>query len=58
MEQGPGAVQEYLRECKSLGFDVIELSTGFISLPTDDLVRQLQGQGGMMLRGVRGGCGL
>lgn len=28
----------YLAECKALGFDVVELSTGFISLPTDDLV--------------------
>ncbi|KAL4458342.1 hypothetical protein ABPG75_013207 [Micractinium tetrahymenae] len=37
--QGAGAVQQYLAECKALGFDVVELSTGFISLPTDDLVR-------------------
>lgn len=37
--QGLEAVQPYLRECKQLGFDYVELSTGFISLPTEDLVR-------------------
>jgi phosphosulfolactate synthase (CoM biosynthesis protein A) len=31
-------VGKYLEECRSLGFDVIELSTGFITLPTEDLV--------------------
>ena len=30
-------MQRYLRECRELGFDTLELSTGFISLPTDDL---------------------
>ncbi len=37
--QGPEAVQAYLKECRQLGFDYVELSTGFISLPTEDLVR-------------------
>ncbi|EFN54411.1 hypothetical protein CHLNCDRAFT_135754 [Chlorella variabilis] len=32
-------VQQYLAECKVLGFDTVEVSTGFISLPDDDLVR-------------------
>ena len=32
---GSAAVDQYLEEAKSLGFDVVELSTGFISLPTD-----------------------
>lgn len=36
---GAQAVERYLAEAKSLGFDVIELSTGFISLPEDDLLR-------------------
>ena len=26
----------YLRKCKDLGFDVLELSSGFLSIPTDD----------------------
>ncbi|KAI8961933.1 putative sulfonate biosynthesis enzyme [Daldinia sp. FL1419] len=34
-----GAVDKYLAKCKSLGFDVIELSTGFLSLPPDDWLR-------------------
>ncbi|KAI7840207.1 hypothetical protein COHA_005989 [Chlorella ohadii] len=39
IEHGPEAVQAYLKECRQLGFDYVELSTGFISLPTEDLVR-------------------
>jgi phosphosulfolactate synthase (CoM biosynthesis protein A) len=31
-------VQRYLAEAHDLGFDVIELSVGFISLPPDDLI--------------------
>lgn len=37
--QGPDAVDAYLHEARDLGFDVIELSSGFISLPTDDWLR-------------------
>ena len=33
-----GDVARYLAEAQTLGFDVIELSTGFISLPADDLL--------------------
>ncbi|KAI2630238.1 putative sulfonate biosynthesis enzyme [Hypomontagnella submonticulosa] len=33
------AVDKYLAKCKDLGFDVVELSTGFLSLPPDDWVR-------------------
>jgi phosphosulfolactate synthase (CoM biosynthesis protein A) len=36
---GPEAVDRYLRECKRLGFDIVEVSSGFISIPDDDLVR-------------------
>ncbi|KAI0440919.1 putative sulfonate biosynthesis enzyme [Xylaria telfairii] len=34
-----GAVDRYLDKCKSVGFDVVELSTGFLSLPGDDWLR-------------------
>ena len=34
----PGDFRRYLGEAQELGFDVIELSTGFISLPADDLL--------------------
>jgi phosphosulfolactate synthase (CoM biosynthesis protein A) len=33
------AVDRYLQQCKSLGFDVIEISTGFLSIPPDDWMR-------------------
>ncbi|KAK1773791.1 Phosphosulfolactate synthase [Copromyces sp. CBS 386.78] len=33
------AVDKYLSQCKHLGFDVIEISTGFLSLPPDDWLR-------------------
>ena len=38
LTRGAGAVEHYIRECADLGFDVIEISTGFISLPADDLL--------------------
>ncbi|RWA14816.1 hypothetical protein EKO27_g309 [Xylaria grammica] len=37
-----GAVDRYLEKCKALGFDVIELSTGFLSLPGDDWMRLVE----------------
>lgn len=36
---GPGAVEQYVEECKRLEFDIVEISSGFISVPADDLVR-------------------
>lgn len=36
---GEDAVDEYLREAKEVGFDVIEISTGFIAVPTSGLLR-------------------
>lgn len=39
LRQGPRAVADYLAEANALGFDVLEISTGFISLPQDDLLR-------------------
>src|SRR5262249_17655294 len=37
--QGGDAVRKYVAECKRLGFDTIEISTGFISIPTEDWLR-------------------
>jgi phosphosulfolactate synthase (CoM biosynthesis protein A) len=45
LTQGAEAVRAYLRECKEIGFDVVEISSGFITIPTDDwlrLVREVQ----------------
>jgi phosphosulfolactate synthase (CoM biosynthesis protein A) len=36
---GSGAVEQYIKECKRLEFDIVEISSGFISLPADDMVR-------------------
>jgi phosphosulfolactate synthase (CoM biosynthesis protein A) len=40
--QSADAVQHYLAECKKLGFDIIEISAGFISIPTDDWLRLIE----------------
>jgi len=48
LTQGPEAVTQYIEECKRAGFDIIELSSGFITIPTDDwlrLVEQVQRAG-------------
>ena len=46
--QGTDAVKSYIAECKELGFDIIEISSGFITLPAADwlrLVEQVQKAG-------------
>lgn len=42
LTQGRDAVERYIRECKELGFDIIEISSGFISIPTDDWLRLVE----------------
>jgi phosphosulfolactate synthase (CoM biosynthesis protein A) len=42
LTQGDDAVKSYIRECKELGFDIIEISAGFITLPTDDWLRLIE----------------
>jgi phosphosulfolactate synthase (CoM biosynthesis protein A) len=37
--QGKDAIDYYVKECKRVGFDIIEISTGFITMPVDDIVR-------------------
>jgi phosphosulfolactate synthase (CoM biosynthesis protein A) len=39
---GPEAVNRYIQECKELGFDIIEISSGFITIPTDDWLRLIE----------------
>jgi len=36
LTQGPEAVNRYIKECKEVGFDILEVSSGFITLPADD----------------------
>jgi len=42
LRYGPDAVAHYLKEAKEVGFDVIEVSTGFLSVPTSGLLRLIE----------------
>ena len=42
LTQGPEAVGRYVEACKQLGFDIVEISSGFITLPTEDLLRLVE----------------
>ncbi len=39
LTQGHDVVRQYVRKCRNLGFDIIEISAGFLSIPTDDWLR-------------------
>jgi phosphosulfolactate synthase (CoM biosynthesis protein A) len=39
LTQRGDAVEKYLDECRDLCFDIVEISSGFVTLPVDDLVR-------------------
>jgi phosphosulfolactate synthase (CoM biosynthesis protein A) len=38
LAQRGDSVERYFQECRELGFDIVEISTGFVTLPADDLV--------------------
>ena len=42
LTQGPDAVRQYVDACKNLGFDIVEVSTGFITIPMDDWLRLVE----------------
>ncbi|MBI2973211.1 MAG: phosphosulfolactate synthase [Armatimonadetes bacterium] len=42
LTQGSDAVARYIDECKTLGFDIVEVSSGFITIPTDDWLRLVE----------------
>jgi phosphosulfolactate synthase (CoM biosynthesis protein A) len=42
LTQGSDAVDAYFKECKAVGFDIVELSAGFITIPTDDWLRLVE----------------
>lgn len=60
--EGSRAVDLYFGECHDLGFDIVEISSGFLSLPADDfvaLVRKVQ-EAGMKAKaevGIQFGAG-
>ena len=35
-------MRRYVGECQALGFDVVELSSGFVTVPPDDLLRLVE----------------
>jgi phosphosulfolactate synthase (CoM biosynthesis protein A) len=62
LTRGADAVRRYLAECKELGFDVVEVSAGFVSIPDDDFVRlvedvQRAGLGAKAEVGIQFGAG-
>jgi phosphosulfolactate synthase (CoM biosynthesis protein A) len=42
LTQGEEAVGRYIQECKDVGFDIIEVSSGFITIPPDDWLRLVE----------------
>lgn len=42
LTRGPVYVDQYIKECCSLGFDIIEISMGFITIPQDDILRLVE----------------
>jgi phosphosulfolactate synthase (CoM biosynthesis protein A) len=42
LAQGGSAVRQYVTECKKLDFDIVEISAGFVSIPTDDWLRLIE----------------
>jgi phosphosulfolactate synthase (CoM biosynthesis protein A) len=62
LTQGAAAVNAYIKECKALGFDTIELSCGFITMPAEDWERLVKRviQGGLKVKaevGIQFGAG-
>jgi phosphosulfolactate synthase (CoM biosynthesis protein A) len=39
---GPDAVSKYIEECKRIGFDIVEISCGFITIPANDWLRLIE----------------
>lgn len=39
LTQGPDAVDLYIKECHNIGFDIVEISSGFITIPEEDILR-------------------
>jgi phosphosulfolactate synthase (CoM biosynthesis protein A) len=39
LTQGSAAIEQYLAECREMGFDTVEISAGFITLPLEDFCR-------------------
>src|SRR5215831_5225700 len=42
LTHNPEVVPAYIEECRNLGFDIIEISSGFITFPLDDWLRLVE----------------
>src|SRR5689334_3574924 len=42
LARNPEDVPAYIEECRRVGFDILEISSGFITLPTDDWLRLVE----------------
>ena len=42
LTKGPDSVGKYIEECKQVGFDIIEISCGFVTIPADDWLRLME----------------
>ena len=42
LAHGSFMVDQYIQECKDFDFDIIEISTGFITIPSDDWLRLVE----------------
>lgn len=42
LTRGPDMVDKYIEECKNIGFDIVEISMGFITIPQDDVLRLVE----------------
>ena len=42
LTQGPEATDRYIEEAARVGFDILEISAGFITIPTDDILRLVE----------------
>jgi phosphosulfolactate synthase (CoM biosynthesis protein A) len=40
--EGSEAVDQYISECTKIGFDIVEISTGFITVLVDNVVRLVE----------------
>src|SRR5215472_14612736 len=42
LTQGPEVVNRYIEACHNVGFDILEVSSGFITIPVDDWLRLVE----------------
>ncbi len=40
--QGRESADRYIQECRNFGFDILEISSGFITIPRDDILRLIE----------------